>query len=105
MIDAFAERRELMLGWAREIPSFKVNEPKGAFYLFPDVSATFGKIYNGVQTNNADDLALDILEYAQVAVVSGSAFGSKKCIRISYAASVDSLKEAMTRIKNALIEK
>ncbi|WP_313386186.1 pyridoxal phosphate-dependent aminotransferase [Chishuiella sp.] len=105
MIDAFAERRELMLGWAREIPSFKVNEPKGAFYLFPDVSATFGKIYNGVQINNADDLALYILEYAQVAVVSGSAFGSKKCIRISYAASVDSLKEAMTRIKNALIEK
>lgn len=105
MIDAFAERRELMLGWAREIPSFKVNEPKGAFYLFPDVSATFGKVYNGVQINNADDLALYILEYAQVAVVSGSAFGSKKCIRISYAASVDSLKEAMTRIKNALIEK
>lgn len=105
MVDAFAERRELMLGWAREIPSFVVNEPKGAFYLFPDVSATFGKVYNGVQINNADDLALYILEHAQVAVVSGSAFGSKNCIRISYAASVENLKEAMSRIKNALIEK
>ncbi|WP_313373377.1 pyridoxal phosphate-dependent aminotransferase [Chishuiella sp.] len=104
MVDAFAERRELMLGWAREIPSFVVNEPKGAFYLFPDVSATFGKVYNGVQINNADDLALYILEHAQVAVVSGSAFGSKNCIRISYAASVENLKEAMSRIKNALIE-
>lgn len=102
MVDAFAERRELMLGWAREIPTFKVNEPKGAFYLFPDVTATFGNTYNGVTINNADDLALYLLEHAQVAVVSGSAFGSKNCMRISYAASVDELREAMTRIKNAL---
>ena len=102
MIDAFAERRELMLGWAREIPTFKVNEPKGAFYLFPDVTATFGNTYKGVTINNADDLALYLLEYAQVAVVSGSAFGSNNCIRMSYAASVEELQEAMTRIKNAL---
>ncbi|MBS7333575.1 pyridoxal phosphate-dependent aminotransferase [Faecalibacter bovis] len=102
MIDAFAERRELMIGWAKEIPGFKVNEPKGAFYLFPDVSETFGKTYNGVTINNADDLALYILEYAQVAIVSGSAFGSKECIRISYAASVEELQEAMARIKKAL---
>ncbi|WP_322971010.1 pyridoxal phosphate-dependent aminotransferase [Faecalibacter sp. LW9] len=102
MIDAFAERRELMIGWAKEIPGFKVNEPKGAFYLFPDVSETFGKTYNGVTINNADDLALYILEYAQVAIVSGSAFGSKECIRISYAASVEELQEAMSRIKKAL---
>ena len=102
MVDAFAERRELMLGWAKEIPTLKVNEPKGAFYLFPDVTATFGNTYNGVTINNADDLALYLLEHAQVAVVSGSAFGSKNCIRISYAASVEELREAMTRIKNAL---
>lgn len=102
MVDAFAERRELMLGWAKEIPTLKVNETKGAFYLFPDVTATFGNTYNGVTINNADDLALYLLEHAQVAVVSGSAFGSKNCIRISYAASVEELKEAMTRIKNAL---
>jgi len=102
MVDAFAERRELMIGWAKEIPGFKVNEPKGAFYLFPDVSETFGKTYNGVTINNADDLALYILEYAQVAIVSGSAFGSKECIRISYAASVEELQEAMARIKKAL---
>lgn len=102
MIDAFAERRKLMIEWTKEIPGFKVNEPKGAFYLFPDVSETFGKIYNGVTINNADDLALYILEHAQVAIVSGSAFGSKNCIRISYAASVEELKEAMSRIKKAL---
>lgn len=102
MIDAFAERRELMIGWAKEIPGFKVNEPKGAFYLFPDVSETFGKTYNGVTINNADDLAMYILEHAQVAIVSGSAFGSKECIRISYAASVEELQEAMARIKKAL---
>ena len=102
MVDAFAERRELMLGWAKEIPTFKVNEPEGAFYLFPDVTATFGKTYKGITINNADDLALYLLEHAQVAVVSGSAFGSKNCIRMSYAASVEELQEAMTRIKNAL---
>ena len=102
MVEAFAERRKLMLGWAKEIPTFKVNEPKGAFYLFPDVTATFGNTYKGVTINNADDLALYLLEHAQVAVVSGSAFGSKNCIRMSYAASVDELREAMTRIKNAL---
>ncbi|MEG0188029.1 MAG: aminotransferase class I/II-fold pyridoxal phosphate-dependent enzyme, partial [Algoriella sp.] len=72
------------------------------FYLFPDVTATFGNTYKGVTINNADDLALYLLEYAQVAVVSGSAFGSNNCIRMSYAASVEELQEAMTRIKNAL---
>lgn len=102
MIDAFAERRELMLGWAKEISAFKVNEPKGAFYLFPDVTATFGKTYKGVTINNSDDLALYLLEHAQVAVVSGSAFGSANCIRMSYAASVEELREAMTRIREAL---
>ena len=102
MIDAFAERRELMIGWTKEIPGFKVNEPKGAFYLFPDVSETFGKTYNGVTINNADDLAMYLLEHAHVAIVSGSAFGSKNCIRISYAASVEELQEAMARIKKAL---
>ncbi|SFM93637.1 aspartate aminotransferase [Algoriella xinjiangensis] len=102
MVDAFAERRELMLGWAREISAFIVNEPKGAFYLFPDVSSTFGKTYKGVTIHNADDLALYLLEYAQVAVVSGSAFGSDNCIRISYAASVEELREAMKRIREAL---
>lgn len=102
MIDAFAERRELMLGWAKEISAFKVNEPKGAFYLFPDVTATFGKTYKGVTINSSDDLALYLLEHAQVAVVSGSAFGSANCIRMSYAASVEELREAMTRIREAL---
>lgn len=102
MVEAFAERRTMMLELAREIPGFKVNEPKGAFYLFPDVSETFGKTFNGVTIKNADDLALYILEYAQVAIVTGSAFGADKCIRISYAASVEELKEAMSRIKKAL---
>ncbi len=102
MVEAFAERRAMMIELAKEIPGFKVNEPKGAFYLFPDVSENFGKTFNGVTVNNADDLAMYLLEHAQVAIVTGAAFGSNNCIRISYAASVDDLKEAMSRIKKAL---
>lgn len=102
MVDDFAKRRELMIGWAREIPGFKVNEPKGAFYLFPDVSETFGKTYNGVTINNSDDLALYLLEHALVSTVSGSSFGLPDCLRISYAAAEEQLREAMKRIKEAL---
>ncbi len=102
MVDAFEERRKLMIGWANDIDGFKVNEPEGAFYIFPDVSELFGKTFQGITINSADDLALFILEKALVAVVSGTAFGSPNCIRISYAASVEELEEAMKRIKNAL---
>ncbi|WP_395090960.1 pyridoxal phosphate-dependent aminotransferase [Vaginella massiliensis] len=102
MVDAFAERRAKMIQWANEIAGFKVNEPQGAFYLFPDVSALFGKTFQGITLHNADDVAMYLLEKALVAVVSGTSFGSPNCIRISYAAALDELEEAMKRIKKAL---
>ena len=102
MVESFHERRNLMIQWANEIKGFRVNEPKGAFYIFPDVSELFDKTFQGVTIESADDLTMFLLEKALVAVVSGTAFGSPNCIRISYAASIDQLKEAMYRIKKAL---
>ncbi|WP_349352797.1 MULTISPECIES: pyridoxal phosphate-dependent aminotransferase [unclassified Flagellimonas] len=102
MIDKFHERRDLVLQLLGEIDGFNLNVPEGAFYVFPDISAFFGKSLNGVTINNASDFSLYLLEYANVATVTGEAFGNPNCIRISYAASENELKEAIKRIKDAL---
>ena len=102
MVDEFKERRKLILGLLKEIEGFECNEPEGAFYVFPNISHYFGKTLNGTTINNASDLALYILEHANVATVTGEAFGNPNCIRISYAASQDQIKEAISRIKKAL---
>ena len=102
MKEAFLERRNFMLKELRNIKGIKINEPKGAFYLFPDVSELFGQHFDGKTINNADDLCLFLLEEAKVALVTGNAFGSPNCIRISYAASMEQLKEAVYRIKSAI---
>jgi aspartate aminotransferase len=102
MVDEFKERRKLILGLLNEIDGFKCNEPEGAFYVYPDVTAYFGKTLNGTKINNASDLSMYILETANVATVTGDAFGNGNCIRISYAASVKDIKEAISRIKEAL---
>ncbi|MEL7269673.1 MAG: pyridoxal phosphate-dependent aminotransferase [Bacteroidota bacterium] len=102
MIDEFQQRRELVLQLLGEIEGFKLNVPEGAFYVFPDISAFFGKTFHGVTINNASDFALYLLEHANVATVTGEAFGNPDCIRISYAASEESLKEAISRISAAL---
>ena len=102
MKNAFLERRNYMIKELRSICGFNINEPEGAFYLFPDVSAFFGKEFKGNKITNADELCLFLLEEAKVALVTGNAFGSPKCIRISYAASMEELKEAIGRIKNAI---
>ena len=102
MKEAFLERRNFMLKDLRNIKGIKINEPKGAFYLFPDVSELFGQHFDGKTINNADDLCLFLLEEAKVALVTGNAFGSPNCIRISYAASMEQLKEAVYRIKSAI---
>src|SRR5690606_30145798 len=102
MVDAFAERRKKMLVWLNEIPGFKVAEPKGAFYMFPDISALTGKTFNGKTIRNSEDLANLILEEVYVSTVAGSAFGMDNCLRISYAASEEQLEEAIKRIKNLL---
>ncbi len=103
MIDAFKERRSLILGLLNEIPGFKTNEPEGAFYVFPNISYYFGKTLNGKTISNASEFALYLLEEANVATVTGEAFGNPDCIRISYAASEENIIEAMKRIKAALV--
>ena len=102
MVDEFKVRRELILELLSEIDGFKTNEPEGAFYVFPNVSAYFGKTIKGNTINNATDMSLFLLEEALVATVTGEAFGNPDCIRISYAASQDNIKEAIKRIKDAL---
>jgi aspartate aminotransferase len=102
MIEAFHHRRDLVLKLLGSIPGFKLNVPEGAFYVFPDISEYFGKTLRGKTINNASDFSLYLLEEAGVATVTGEAFGDSNCIRISYAASEDSLKEAILRISEAL---
>ncbi len=99
MIDEFHKRRDLVLELLGEIEGFKLNVPEGAFYVFPNISSFFGKTLKGTTTNNASDFALYLLEHANVATVTGEAFGNPDCIRISYAASEKELKDAMARIK------
>ena len=102
MVDEFKERRKLILGLLSAIDGFKCNEPEGAFYVYPDVTAYFGKTLNGTTINNASDFAMYLLEHANVATVTGDAFGNGNCIRISYAASEKDLREAVKRIKAVL---
>ena len=102
MVNEFQNRRELIIGLLKEIPGFKLNQPQGAFYVFPDVSAYFGKTLRGKSIENASDFALYLLEEAHVATVTGDAFGNQNCIRISYAASDENIKEAIARIAKAL---
>tara|TARA_A200000113_G_scaffold81633_1_gene72648 strand:+ start:6179 stop:7357 length:1179 start_codon:yes stop_codon:yes gene_type:complete len=102
MVDEFNNRRGLILNLLSKIPGFKLNEPQGAFYVFPDISSYFGKTIKGKTIENANDFALFLLEEAHVATVTGDAFGNSDCIRISYAASEEDIKTAVERIKNAL---
>ena len=101
MVDAFRRRRALVVEGLSQVPGFKVNQPMGAFYVFPDVSALFGKSFQGKTLENANDVALYLLEEARVASVSGAAFGTPECIRLSYAAADDVLAEAVRRIDAA----
>lgn len=102
MVDQFKSRRKLIIDLMNEIDGFVTTEPEGAFYVFPNASKFFGKNIKGHQIENATDFSLFLLEEAHVATVTGDAFGNPECIRISYAASEDQIKEAMKRIKVAL---
>ncbi len=102
MVNAFKHRRELVLEALNEIPGIKTNNPGGAFYVFPDCSAYFGKSDGTRTIENSNDFCMYILDEALVALVSGDAFGDPNCFRLSYAASEETLMEAMRRIKNAL---
>ena len=102
MIDEFKVRRNLILNLLNNIDGFSCNIPEGAFYVFPDISAFFGKTLDGTLIKNATDFSLYLLEAALVATVTGDAFGNPNCIRISYAASQDQIEEAMSRIKKVV---
>jgi aspartate aminotransferase len=102
MVDEFRSRRDIVIDLLREIDGFKLNVPGGAFYVFPDVSAFFGKEIKGYKIENAADFSMFLLAEANVATVTGDAFGAPTCIRISYAASEDNLREAIRIIKEAL---
>jgi aspartate aminotransferase len=102
MVDEFKVRRDLILKLLNNIEGFSCNIPEGAFYVFPDVSAFYGKTLNGNLINNATDFSLYLLQAALVATVTGDAFGNPNCIRISYAASQDQILEAISRIQKAV---
>lgn len=103
MVKAFHSRRDLVVRLTKEIPGVKLNVPEGAFYIFPDVSSYFGKTLRGKIINNAEEFSMYLLAEANVATVTGDAFGNPNCIRISYATSEDILTEALKRIKEALV--
>ncbi|MCI9054071.1 MAG: pyridoxal phosphate-dependent aminotransferase [Muribaculaceae bacterium] len=102
MCAAFRRRRDLVVELASQIPGFKVNEPQGAFYLFPEVSGVLGKRFGGRLIETSGDLAMYLLEEAHVATVDGAAFCAPGYIRFSYATSDENLRNAMARIKAAL---
>ncbi|MDD2559597.1 MAG: pyridoxal phosphate-dependent aminotransferase [Bacteroidales bacterium] len=102
MRTAFERRKNLIVKLMREVPGFKVQEPKGAFYVFPDCSAYLGKSFNGKTMANAADLSMFLLEEAHVAAVGGVAFGAPECLRFSYATSDENIVKAVDRIKIAL---
>ncbi|MCS6822660.1 MAG: pyridoxal phosphate-dependent aminotransferase [Cytophagaceae bacterium] len=104
MTAAYKRRRDLVLDLIKQIPGLKANKPQGAFYIFPDVSAYLGKTFNGNKIEKASDLAMYLLNEAHVSCVGGDAFGAPNNIRISFAASDENLKEALHRIKEALIK-
>lgn len=102
MVDAFKRRRKLVIDLLSHIKGFKTNKPEGAFYIFPDISYYFGKTLRGRNINTASDFSMYLLEEAKVATVTGEAFGDSNCIRLSYAASENEIKEAIKRIKESL---
>ncbi|MBS1589588.1 MAG: aminotransferase class I/II-fold pyridoxal phosphate-dependent enzyme, partial [Bacteroidetes bacterium] len=102
MTKAFHERRNFVMDALSKMPHVKVNDPKGAFYAFPDISAFFGKTDGETLIKNDEDLSMYLLHKANVSTVNGEAFGSPQCIRLSFATSLENLKEAMKRIAQAL---
>lgn len=102
MRQAFERRKNLIVKLAKEIPGLEVNNPEGAFYLFPKCSSYFGKKDGDRVINNSSDFAMYLLEVGHVATVGGDAFGSPECFRMSYATSDENIVEAMRRIKETL---
>jgi aspartate aminotransferase len=103
MVKEFSERRKMVMQMLADIPNIRIDEPAGAFYVFPDVSYYFGKKDGDTVIPNADALCMYLLEKAHVSTVTGGAFGEPNCIRISYAASREDIQKGFSRIKEALL--
>ncbi len=104
MVREFSERRKIVMGYLSLIPNIRIDVPPGAFYVFPDLSAYFGKKAGDKVIANSDDMSMYLLEEAWVSTVSGNAFGEPNCIRISYAASRQDLEKGFERIRKALAD-
>lgn len=102
MTEEFTRRRQKTMELVKDIPGFKCYEPEGAFYIFPDVSAYYGKSYNGTVITNASDFSMFLLNTANVSSVMGDAFGEPNCVRFSFANSMENIEKAWARIKEAL---
>ncbi|MFA5195750.1 MAG: aminotransferase class I/II-fold pyridoxal phosphate-dependent enzyme, partial [Bacteroidales bacterium] len=102
MLDAFRERRDLLLSLLKEIPGIGTNVPDGAFYVFMDVKNYFGKSNGTTTIKGSDDLSMHLLNNAHIAMVPGTAFGDPNCLRFSYATSKEKIIEAVKRLKDAL---
>ena len=102
MTEEYLSRRDLVMRLLGEIPGITTRLPQGAFYFFPDISEYFGKTDGVTTIKNSDDFCMYLLDEAHVALVTGAAFGAPNCVRISYAASEENLREAIRRIKNTL---
>jgi aspartate aminotransferase len=99
MVDEFRKRRAFVFEQLSSIPGLKLIQPDGAFYMFPDVSAFFGKSFEGQVIKNADDICMYLLHKVNVSTVTGAAFEQPNCIRLSYATSMAKLEEGMKRLK------
>ena len=102
MVEAFDERRKYVVERLNNIEGVKTNVPKGAFYIFPQVSAYYGKKFNGTIINDSVSFCKFMLEEMKIALVPGSAFGDDKCLRLSYAASMQNIEEGFNRFENGL---
>ena len=102
MVEIFRKRRDMVYETLSKVPDLSINLPDGAFYFFPDVSRFFGKSFQGATIRNPEDMSMFLLSEAGVSTVSGEAFGDNHCIRFSYAASEEKLREATHRIVSAL---
>lgn len=102
MCAAFRERRDFVIDALRQMEGIKINDPEGAFYAFPNISAFFGKTNGTTTINNDEDFSMYLLHVANISTVNGGAFGNPNCIRISFATSMDNLKEAMKRMAEAI---
>ena len=104
MTKAFKDRRDFMVKALREMPGVKINDPKGAFYVFPDISSFFGTSDGTTDVANDEDLSMYLLHTANISTVNGGAFGDDRCIRISFATNMEQLEEEMRRMKHALAQ-